>query len=177
VAGFALFILVIGYPLQRHYLRHRFAAASEVPGLQMEAAYRWTRDRRDMSIGIAGTTAGFLQYGLYGTDLSNRIVYLGEKGPHGAYNAIPTCTSFRTAVNAADLEYLITSPFLNFIHTSEPIPSPEANWLRNDPAAKPLLRSGPVILWKLNGNLDASACGPPDAPLNRIPNTPESKSQ
>jgi 4-amino-4-deoxy-L-arabinose transferase-like glycosyltransferase len=170
--AYGLLLLAIGYPLQRHYLRDRFAAGSEIPGLQMEAAYRWARDREDTRIGIAGTTAGFLQYGLYGTDLSNRVVYLGEKGPHGAYNAIPTCAAFRTAVNAADLEYLVTSPFLNFIHTGEPISSPEATWLKGDPAAKPVIRSGPVTVWKLTDKLDPSACGPANAPLRRIPNTP-----
>ncbi len=32
--------------------------------------------------------------------------------------------AFRAAVNAADLDYLVTSPFLNFIHTGNPIPRP-----------------------------------------------------
>jgi hypothetical protein len=171
-AALALLLLAIGYPLQRHYLRDRFAAGSEIPGLQMEAAYHWARDRQDTRIGIAGTTAGFLQYGLYGTDLSNRVVYLGEKGSHGAYNAIPTCTAFRGAVNSAYLEYLVTSPFLNFIHTSAPISSPEAAWLRGDPAAIPISRSGPVTVWKLTGKLDPSACGPANSPLRRVPDTP-----
>jgi hypothetical protein len=174
---FALLILAIGYPLQRHYLRDRFAAGSEVPGLQMEVAYRWARDQQDTRIGVAGTTAGFLQYGLFGTDLSNHVVYLGEKGPHGAYSAIPTCTAFRTAVNTADLEYLVTSPFLNFIHTSTPISSPEAVWLHGDPAATPIGRSGSVTIWKLNGKLDPSACDSTNAPLRRIPDTPQSQSQ
>ena len=171
-AGLALAVVALGYPLQRHYLDDRFGPGSEIPGMHMEAAYRWARDKSDARIGIAGTTAGFLQYGVYGTDLSNRVTYLGEKGPHGAFNAIPTCARFRAAVNAADLEYLVTSPFLNFIHTDEPIPSPEARWLRNEPAAKPLFHAGPVTVWKLRGKLDASACGPANAPLRRIPNTP-----
>ena len=81
----------LGYPLQRHYLRDRSTPARKSPGLQLDTAYQWARDKRDTRIGLAGTTAGFLSYGLYGTDLSNRVVYLGEKGPHGAYNAIPTC--------------------------------------------------------------------------------------
>jgi 4-amino-4-deoxy-L-arabinose transferase-like glycosyltransferase len=171
-AVLVLSIAALGYPLQRHYLRDRFGPGSEIPGMHMEAAYRWARDRSDARIGLAGTTAGFLQYGLFGTDLSNRVTYLGEKGPNGAFNAIPTCARFRAAVNAADLEYLVTSPFLNFIHTGEPIPSPESHWLRNDPAAKPLLRSGPVTLWKLSRPLDPSACGPANRPLHRIPDTP-----
>ncbi len=171
-AALALFVLAVGYPLQRHYLRDRFGPESEIPGMELDSAYVWARDKSDARIGIVGTTAGFLQYGFFGTDLSNRVVYLGEKGPHGAFNAIPTCAGFRAAVNAADLDYLVTAPFLNFISTSEPVPSPEARWLRGDPALAPVLRSGPVTVWKVSGPLDPSACGAANAPLREIPNTP-----
>ena len=176
-AALALFVLAIGYPLQRHYLRDRFGPGAEIPGLGLDSAYGWARDKHDARIGLAGTTTGFLQYGFYGTDLSNHVVYLGEKGPHGAYNAIPTCRAFRAAVNAADLDYLITTPFLNFLHTGEPIPSPEAGWLRHDPHAVPIHRSDQVTIWKLTGTLDPTSCGPANAPLRRIPDTPESRSQ
>jgi hypothetical protein len=180
VGGFvalALLVAAIGYPLQRDYLRDRFAAGSDIPGLGLDAAYQWSRDLEDTRIGLAGTTAGFLQYGFYGTDLSNRVVYLGEKGPHAAFNAIPTCTDFRTAVNDADLDYLITSPFLNFLHTDAPVPSPEARWLHGDKAAIPIQESGAVTVWKLNGRLNPKACGPANAPLHRIPDTPQAQSQ
>ncbi len=170
-AALALLVLAIGYPVQRHYLNDRFASGSEVPGLDLDSAYVWARDKSDTRIGLAGTTAGFLQYGFYGTDLSNPVIYLGKKGPHGAYNAIPTCTAFRTAVNAADLDYLVTSPFLNFIHTGDPISSPEAAWLHSSKAATPIKRDGPTTIWRINGKLDPSACGPANAPLHRIPDT------
>jgi hypothetical protein len=176
-ASLILLVAAIGYPLQRHYLSDRFASGSEIPGLGLDAAYAWARDKSDARIGLAGTTAGFLQYGFYGTDLSNHVIYLGKKGPHGAYNAIPACATFRAAVNAADLDYLVTTPFLNFIHTDNPVSSPEAAWLRNDKAAIPIKRDGPVTVWKLNGKLDPSACGPANAPLRRIPDTPRSQSQ
>ncbi|HXS33408.1 MAG TPA: hypothetical protein VN758_06535 [Solirubrobacterales bacterium] len=176
-AALALLVLAIGYPLQRHYLDDRFASGSEVPGLNLDSAYVWARDKSDRRIGLAGTTAGFLQYGFYGTDLSNHVIYLGKKGPHGAYNAIPTCTAFRTAVNAADLDYLVTTPFLNFIHTGNPIPSPEAGWLRGDKAATPIKRDGPTTIWRINGKLDPSACDPANAPLHRIPDTPKREAQ
>jgi hypothetical protein len=176
-AALALLVAAIGYPIQRDYLRDRFAAGSDIPGMDLDAAYRWARGVEDARIGLAGTTAGFLQYGFYGTDLSNRVVYLGEKAPHGAFNAIPDCAGFRAAVNAAELDYLVTSPFLNFIHTDEPVSSPEAGWLRGDPAATPISRSGQVTIWKLNRKLDPSACGPANAPLYRVPDTPKSQSQ
>ncbi len=176
-AALALLIVAIGYPLQRHYLRDRFGPTSEIPGLHLDAAYNWARDKSNTRIGLAGTTAGFLQYGFYGTDLSNQVIYLGQKGPNGAYNAIPTCTAFRAAVNAADLDYLVTTPFLNFIHTSSPIPSPEATWLRGDKAATPIKHDGPTTIWRIQSKLDPKACGPVNAPLRRIPDTPKSQSQ
>jgi hypothetical protein len=175
LSGFAalvLLVLAIGYQLQRHYLEDRFDTSSEVPGLNLDSAYQWARDKSDTRIGLAGTTAGFLSYGFYGTDLSNRVLYLGEKGPHGAYNAIPTCTAFRTAVNVADLDYLITTPFLNFIHTGDPIFSPEATWLRGDSSATPIKRDGSTTVWRINGRLNPAACNSANAPLRRIPDTP-----
>jgi hypothetical protein len=180
VCGFAalgLLIAAIGYPIQRDYLRDRFAAGSDIPGLGLDFAYQRSRDLEDTRIGLAGTTAGFLQYGFYGTDLSNHVAYLGEKAPHAAFNAIPTCAAFRTAVNEADLDYLVTSPFLNFLHPDAPVPSPEARWLRGDHAATPIQRNGQVTLWRLHGKLNPNACGSDNAPLNRVPNTPKDQSQ
>jgi len=174
-AALALAAVAIGYPVQREYLGDRFrndVSETSIPGFDLDSAYRWARGVSGARIGLAGATAGFLQYGLYGTDLSNRVVYLGEQGPHGAFNAIPACEGFRAAVNAADLDYLVTSPFLNFIHTESPIPSPEAGWLHGEPAVAPIERSGPVTVWRLRGALDPASCGPANAPLRRIPNAP-----
>ncbi len=177
VAVLAVFVVAIGYPLQRHYLEGRFANDgphdTQIPGMDLDSAYRWARGIDGARIGLAGTTAGFAGYGFYGTDLSNRVVYLGEAGPHGAFNAIPTCARFRAAVNAADLDYLVTSPFLNFLHPGDPIESPEARWLRGESAVEPVLRSGPVTVWKVSGELDPAACGPVNAPLRQVPNTPD----
>jgi 4-amino-4-deoxy-L-arabinose transferase-like glycosyltransferase len=175
LAGFAVLAVVvaaIGYPLQRDYLRDRFDSGSEIPGMHLDSAYTWARSVSNARIGLAGTTAGFLQYGFYGTDLSNRVRYLGVRAPHGAFNAIPTCAEFRAAVNAANLDYLITSPFLNFIHPEDPITSPEAGWLRAETAAQPVDRAGPVTVWRLRGKLDPAACGPANAPLRRVPQQP-----
>jgi hypothetical protein len=175
LAGFALlalFLVVIGYPLQRGYLRDRFGPGSGLPGQQMTSAYVWARDVRGARIGLAGTTAGFYQYGLYGTALSNHVTYLGEAAPRGAFNPIPDCAGFRQVVNAADLDYLVTSPFLNFVDSAEPIASPEAGWLRGSAAVEPIVREGAVTVWRLRGNLDPAGCGPANAPLRYVPQQP-----
>jgi hypothetical protein len=168
-------ILAVGYPVQRDYLRDRYLnddPATSIPGMRLDSAYRWARGVRDARIGLAGTTAGFLEYGFFGTDLSNRVRYLGREAPHGAFEPIPSCRQFRAAVDAADLDYLVTAPFLNFIHPGEPIASPEAGWLRGEPAVTPVLRNGPVTVWRVRGRLDPAACGPRNAPLRRIPDEP-----
>jgi hypothetical protein len=175
VTGFAVLALVvvaIGYPVQRDYLRDRFLNSNpetSIPGMHLDAAYRWARNVHDARIGLAGTTAGFLEYGFYGTDLSNRVRYLGVKGPHGAFNAIPTCAEFRAAVNAADLDYLVTAQFLNFIEPGKPVPSPEARWLRGDPAVVPIGHSGPVTVWRIRGRLNPGGCGAANVPLSSLP--------
>jgi hypothetical protein len=178
IAAFVLALVAIGYPLQRHYLEGRFAnevAADErIPGMDLDSAYRWARGVEDAHIGLVGTTAGLAGYGFYGADLSNDVDYLGEEGPHGAFNAIPTCAAFRAAVNAADLDYLVTAPFLNFLHPGSPIPSPESRWLRGEKALRPIIHSGPVTVWRVRGNLDPGGCGAANAPLRDVPNTPSS---
>ncbi len=174
-AALALASVAIAYPVQRDYLRDRYLnenPAASIPGMHLDSAYRWARGIDDARIGLAGTTAGFLEYGFYGTDLSNRVRYLGIEAPHGGFDAIPTCRRFRAAVNAADLDYIVTAPFLNFIHPAEPIASPEAGWLRGEPAVTPVLRSGPVAVWEVRGRLDPAACGPRNAPLQVVPQQP-----
>jgi hypothetical protein len=175
-AALLVALVAIGYPLQRHYLDHRFAnqgsAEESIPGMHLDSAYRWARSVSDARIGLAGTTAGFAGYGFYGTDLSNRVRYLGEDGPHGAFNAIETCAAFRAAVDDADLDYLVTAPFLNFLHPGDPTASPEARWLRGEKAVRPILRSGPVTVWEVGADLDPGACGPANAPLREVPQTP-----
>jgi len=178
VGGLLLAVVAIGYPLQRHYLEGRYANTGskeeQIPGMDLDKAYRWARDVDHSRIGLAGTTAGFANYGFYGPDLTNRVVYLGDEGPHGAFNAIPTCAAFRAAVNDADLDYLVTAPFLNFLHPVSPIASPEARWLRGEEAVQPILREGLVTVWKVQGALDPGSCSSRNAPLREIPNTPAS---
>jgi hypothetical protein len=171
-----LAVVALGYPLQRHYLEGRFANAGskdeQIPGMDLNKAYRWARDIDHARIGLAGTSAGFANYGFYGTDLTNRVIYLGQEDPHGAFNAIPTCAAFRAAANDADLDYLVTAPFLNFLHPGTPIPSPEVRWLRGEKAVRPVLRESRVTVWRISGQLDPGACGSRNAPLREIPDTP-----
>ncbi|MEK6276548.1 MAG: hypothetical protein AABM29_00840 [Actinomycetota bacterium] len=175
-AGFAILVagvVAIGYPVQRDYLDSRWRNFD--PDQHLDSAYRWAAEVRESRIGLAGTTTGFLGYGFYGPDLSNHVQYLGEEGPHGAFNAIRTCARFREAVNDAELDYLVTGPFLNFIHPSEPLFSPEAGWIATDPALRTVSRDGTgverVTVWKVDGRLDPAGCARVKVPRTSLPNT------
>ncbi len=185
LAVWALALVAIGYPVQRDYLGDRFRNEGPregwIPGYDLDSAYRWAQDVHDSRIGLAGTTAGFLGYGFYGSDLSNEVVYLGRDGPHGAFNALPSCRQFTAAVNRAGLDYLVASPFLDFID-SKPIESPETDWLREswDPdkprserTLLPVVESGPVTVWKVNGDV-STVCGAGLGPRRHIPVSPAS---
>ena len=176
VAGAAVVlaaVVAIGYPVQRDYLDSRWRDFD--PPQHLDTAYRWAGELRDSRVGLAGTTTGFLGYGFYGEDLSNRVRYLGQEGPHGAFNAIRTCTAFRRAVNDADLDFLVTGPFLNFIHPSRPLYSPEAGWIRTDPAVRTVNRDGAgverITVWRIDGDLDPAACARLRGPRTYLPRT------
>ncbi len=171
-AVLAVLLAVIGYPLQRDYLDDRYGPNSGLPGQEMNSAYLWAHGVTDARIGIVGTTAGFYQYGLYGNDLSNEVTYLGEKGSHAAFNPIPDCQRFREAVDAAHLDYLVTSPLLNFLDVGEPIASPEAGWLRGSPGVIAVDTEGFVTVWRVNGSIDPAGCGAQNAPLHSVPQQP-----
>jgi hypothetical protein len=173
-AGFAVLaiaVAAIGYPIQRDYLSSRWRNFD--PPQHLDSAYRWGADVRGARIGLAGTTTGFLGYGFYGKDLSNHVQYLGRADPHGSFNAIRTCSGFRRAVDAADLDYLVTGPFLNFAHQSQPIFSPESVWIRTDPAVRPISRDGDgtaqVTVWKVEGRLDPAGCAAVGVPTTYLP--------
>ena len=167
VAAVVLMVVAIGYPLQRHYLEGRFANTGGHDELTqgIDSAYTWARGIEDARIGLVGDTAGFASYGFYGTDLSNHVQYLGQDGPHGAFNAITTCSAFRAAVNRADLDYLVTAP-------GGPIPSDEARWLHDEKAVAPVFRDGSVRVWRIQRRLTPNGCGPDNAPMHEIPDTP-----
>ena len=68
---------------------HRYENTGQVQDL--DDALRWSRDVRDARIAVAGIRGVFTQYPFYGTDLSNRVQWLGLRGPHDAYGRIPDC--------------------------------------------------------------------------------------
>ena len=146
----SLVAAVGGYALQRHYLDQRYTDYQPMPGVAA-----WARDVEDARIGIAGF---FIQYPLYGLDLSNRVDYVARHGPHGAFTRIESCRDWRRALNEGGYDYVVTTPF-NYPGNLRGDQPEEAGWTGSDPAARLVLRDRRLVsLYRLSGRLDPDAC-------------------
>ena len=87
-----------GYGWQRHYLRGRYQFN---PGVSyLSHVWAFFRGVHDARVGVVGTFGGFFAYPLWGPDDSNRVQYIGARGPHGSFAAIASCHQWRRAINA-----------------------------------------------------------------------------
>ena len=161
IAVACVLLLAAGYPLQGHYLRGRYAYHPNVSYLaRVWALFRGIHHAR---VGVVGSFGGFFAYPLYGLDLSNRVQYVAERGPHGSFTPIGTCARWRAQVNRAHLKYLITTPARDPWHPKVLSPSPEASWTGSDPAAQPVYRETalgqPIVVYRIQGRLNPATCG------------------
>jgi hypothetical protein len=142
--------IAIGYPVQRHYLRSRYADPSfTAPGL--DAAFKWAQGVEDARIATTSTR----QYPLFGSDLSNRVSYIGEKQPHGGFTAPTSCRRWRELLNAGHYDYVVASR--DRLEPKKPPYPPTARWTAA-PGATVILRTPPTVVYELRKPLDPSAC-------------------
>jgi hypothetical protein len=150
--GLAALVLVVllGYPVQRHYLENRYEDPSfTAPGLN--AAFAWARDVSDARIATTSTR----QYPLFGTDLSNRVEYLGTERPHGGFESPATCRQYLQLLNEGDYDYAIATRDREE-HGKAPYP-PSAQWTEAA-GAKIILKKPPTVVFELTKRPRPSAC-------------------
>jgi hypothetical protein len=139
-----------GWVEQRRYLDHRYAEANfTAPGLN--AAFEWARDLREQRIATTVTR----QYPLWGTDLSNRVRFVGIHRPHAGFVRASDCVEWRQLINAGDYDYVVAS--LDRTEPGGPRFPREAEWTR-DPNAVVVLRKPPTVVFRVNGLLAISGC-------------------
>jgi hypothetical protein len=148
--------VAVGYKAQDIYFDHRYTERADALGLP----YAWARDVEDARIGIVGS---FLQYPLYGNDLSNHVQYVGIDGGDGEFRSVASCAEWRTRLSDGDYDYVVTAPFNYPWGASSAYPR-EARWTETDPAAERIGRSGPVAVFRLGGKPDPRGCVEEGAP-------------
>jgi hypothetical protein len=149
-AALVLMLVAVGYPVQKHYLRERYAEPTfSTPGL--DAAFKWARDVSGARIATTSTR----QYPLFGTDLSNQVQYVGVERAHGGFEAPTNCRQWRRLLDEGDYDYVVTSR--DRIEPGKP-PYPESTGWTEGPQAEVILRKPPTVVFRLTGPLDPSAC-------------------
>jgi hypothetical protein len=154
VAAFLVLVvglgIVVGYPVQRHYLQNRYRDPSfTAPGL--DAAFAWARNVSDSRLATTSTR----QYPLFGTDLSNHVAYIGVKRPHGGYEEAPNCRAFRRFVDDGDYDYVVATR--DRIEAGKPAFPPQAKWTEG-PNAEVVLKKKPTVVFRITGPLDPGTC-------------------
>ena len=119
------------------------------PGLN--AAFAWARDISGARIATTSTR----QYPLFGTDLSNRVQYLGAERPHGGFEAPTTCRGYRRHLNEGDYDYVIATR--DRIEAGKP-PSPAQTDWTEGAGARVILKKPPTMVFELRGRLDPAVC-------------------
>jgi hypothetical protein len=142
--------VLVGYPVQRHYLHDRYRDPSfTTPGL--DAAFAWAQ-------GVSGAriaTTSTRQYPLFGTDLSNRVAYVGIKRPHGGFEEAQNCRQFRHLINEGDYDYVVATR--DRIEPGKPAYPPQAKWTEG-PNAEVVLKKKPTVVFRITGPLDPKSC-------------------
>jgi hypothetical protein len=145
-----LVAVIVGYPVERHYLRDRYRDPSfTTPGL--DAAFAWARDVSGARIATTSTR----QYPLFGTDLSNRVAYVGIDRPHGGFEEAPNCRQFRRLINEGDYEYVVATR--DRIEPGKPAYPEQARWTEG-PNAEVVLKKKPTVVFRITGPLDPKNC-------------------
>jgi len=145
-----LVAVIAGYPIQRHYLDHRYANPTfTTPGLN--AAFAWSRDITDARIATTSTR----QYPLYGTDLSNHVQYIGVHHPHSGFEPPTTCPQYRRLLNEGDYDYVIAT--YDRIEPGNPPYPPQARWTAG-PGTEVILRKPPTKVFRVHSPLNLSSC-------------------
>jgi hypothetical protein len=142
--------VVVGYPVERHYLANRYKDPSfTTPGLNV--AFAWARDVSGARIATTSTR----QYPLFGTELSNRVQFVGEETAHGGFEAPPGCRRFVELLNDGGYNFLIASR--DRVEPGKPPYPPQAGWAEAA-GAEVVFRKPPTVVFRLDGPLDPAAC-------------------
>jgi hypothetical protein len=154
VAGVALTVLLVaggGYAVSRAYLDERYRTE------RASAAGAWFRDLRDARIAVLGASA---HYPFYGTDLSNRVVFIGQTGDHGAFTRLRSCREWIAALDRGRFDYVFASPVSspNLPAETPKDPPPERGWTAAEPAAREVYRDQISAAYRIDGRLTGERC-------------------
>ena len=132
------FLLVGGWFLQRSYLSHRYDG-KDFRSAGLNAAFEWANHQHEQRI----ATTVPVQYPLVGTDLSNRVSFVGRRRADAGFTQIGRCRPWRAALAAGGYRFVVTAGGL------EPWERGMSHCLAKDPLARPVVRENQIVVFRL----------------------------
>ena len=93
-----------------------------------------------------------MEYPLYGPELSNRVEYVGQRGPHGRFSDVQDCRIWRTALREGNYGFTVLGPgtiSADAVWTT---------WTGSDPAAREVIHAGAESVLRLQGAPHPDQC-------------------
>lgn len=150
MGAITLVAAVAFFPVQRSYLAHRYRLGGwSVGGAPLDAVFAWAQGVHHDRIALGGYFR--TPYPIFGTDLSNRVRYVGHPGSQGGYSRIRRCDEWLGRLAAGRYHYAIVGDW-----PGEPS-SAEKAWLLHSPGTVEQL-GGPVALFRLDRAPDPATC-------------------
>lgn len=161
----AAIVIFAGYPLQQTYLRDRYLGSAGG-----ESSFvSWFQHENNIRVGVIGAFS-YLQYPLYGRNLSNYVQYLGIRRPHGTYSDFGSCSEWREVIGSGRYSYVLITT--NEVSTRSALASstpPEAKWMASGGGSRVILkgqeRIGPPLpgylgytLYKVGSRFSTVGC-------------------
>jgi hypothetical protein len=148
---------VLGVGLvQRGYQDTRYVALrdEDLYWRRLSRVVDFARDLRDERIALTGV---WLQYPLYGRDLTNHVQYLGRRGANGAQSDIETCAELKDALNEGRYDYVVIGRFAYPQPTDKPFP--QLRWMQRDLAAEQVvIVEDEAAVFRIRDRLDRASC-------------------
>ncbi len=119
-------------------------------------AYAWAAPLRHARLALAGS---FAQYPFYGAALSNRVQWIGSRGPkRGEFLPSPSCAAFRAQLAAGGYGYVAITDVPRDRPAGFKIP--ERAWTRSIPGARLILHAGVTVaqVYALPAVVTAAGC-------------------
>jgi len=164
-------LAVVGRFAQDTYLEERYSStAPDYPktehpatelGQGLGAAYDWARGTENLKIALSGTMGALFQYGLWGGDSTNNVVYIGEHGSRGSFREIPECPEWIAALNDGDYDYVVTTPTYHQDDPAADTAPVQRDWISRAGNIQRVAGANLVDVWKVTGPLDPLACAAP----------------
>jgi hypothetical protein len=130
------------------------APAFFVGGRELAPAFAWSQGVHGARIGYVGT---FLNYPLYGRDLSNQVAYIGREQKNGGFDAISDCPTFIDEVVRRRLDYVVAVPY-GIVSASNQTSAKETAWLTSA-GARPVIGEGAeVVVFSIQPGISFARC-------------------